>query len=109
MYWWIPVVLYSAVIRLNTVICNDLLTRSEIIRVVWSESSLTSFWIAKEAKFLHTDNEDWSDYADAQVDLSLLWMHITKTYLYNFDPHKPHFDIVKLGFMGVYIIFLIFA
>ena len=32
---------------------------------------------------------------------------ITKTYLYNFDPLKPHFCIVKLGFTGVYIIFLI--
>ena len=32
-----------------------------------------------------------------------------KTYLYNFDPHKPHFYIVKLGFTGVYIIFLISA
>ena len=30
---------------------------------------------------------------------------ITKTYLYNFDPLKPHFYIVKLGFAGVYIIF----
>ena len=35
--------------------------------------------------------------------------HITKTRLYNFDPLKPHFYIVKLGFTGVYIIFLIFA
>ena len=42
------------------------------------------------------------------------WMHkfvytfliITKTCLYNFDPLKPHFYIVKLGFTGVYIIFL---
>ena len=34
---------------------------------------------------------------------------IPKTYLYNFDPLKPHFDIVKLGFTGVYIIFLISA
>ena len=32
---------------------------------------------------------------------------ITKTYLYNFDPLKSHFYIVKLGFTGVYIIFLI--
>ena len=31
----------------------------------------------------------------------------TKTRLYNFDPLKPHFYIVKLGFTGVYIIFLI--
>ena len=29
--------------------------------------------------------------------------------LYNFDPLKPHFYIVKLGFTGVYIIFLISA
>ena len=34
---------------------------------------------------------------------------IRKTYLYNFDPLKPHFYIVKLGFTGVYIIFLISA
>ena len=34
---------------------------------------------------------------------------ITKTCLYNFDPLKPHFYIVKLGFTGVDIIFLISA
>ena len=34
---------------------------------------------------------------------------ITKTYLYNFDPHRPHFYLVKLGFTGVYIIFPISA
>ena len=34
---------------------------------------------------------------------------ITKTCLYNFDSRKPHFYIVKLGFTGVYIIFLISA
>ena len=34
---------------------------------------------------------------------------ITKTCLYNFDPLKPHFYIVKLGLTGVYIIFLIFC
>ena len=33
---------------------------------------------------------------------------ITKTCLYNFDPLKPHFYIVKLGFRGVYIIFSYF-
>ena len=31
---------------------------------------------------------------------------IKKTRLYNFDPLKPHFYIVKLGFTGVYIFFL---
>ena len=34
---------------------------------------------------------------------------ITKIYLYNLYPLKPHFYIVKLGFTGVYIIFLICA
>ena len=35
--------------------------------------------------------------------------NITKPCLYNFDPFKAHFYIVKLGFTGVYIIFLISA
>ena len=34
---------------------------------------------------------------------------ITKTQQYYFDPHKPHFYKVKLGLIGVYIIFLISA
>ena len=34
---------------------------------------------------------------------------ITKPCLYNFDPLKPHFYIVKLGFTGVFIIFFISA
>ena len=34
---------------------------------------------------------------------------ITKTHLYNFNPLEPHFYIVKLGFTGVYISFLISA
>ena len=36
-------------------------------------------------------------------------VRITKTRLYNFDPLKPHFYIVKLGFTEIYIIFLISA
>ena len=35
-------------------------------------------------------------------------MFITKTRLCNFDPLKPHFYIVKLGFTGVYILFFLF-
>ena len=41
--------------------------------------------------------------------ITVISVYITKTCLYNFDPHKPHFYIVKLGFTGAYIIFLIFA
>ena len=40
---------------------------------------------------------------------TIVGISITKTYLCNFDPLKPHFHIVKLGFTGVYIIFLISA
>ena len=42
--------------------------------------------------------------------ITLFILHfITKTCLYNFDPLKPHFYTVKLGFTGVYIIFVISA
>ena len=55
----------------------------------------------------------------SEMDSSIccyIWTHlllqtgfITKTYQYNFDPLKLHFYIVKLGFTGVYIIFIISA
>ena len=48
------------------------------------------------------------EYLKLQLLLALR-VRITKTCLYNFDPLKPHFYIVKLGFTGVYIIFLISA
>ena len=41
--------------------------------------------------------------------LNAVSYYITKTCLYNFDPLKPHFYIVKLGFTGVDIIFRISA
>ena len=41
----------------------------------WSESSLEALWIARDAKFLHADNEDWSDHTNAQTGLSLRWAH----------------------------------
>ena len=40
------------------------------------------------------------------ITVFLLQLNIRETCLYNFDPLKPHFYIVKLGFTGVYIIFL---
>ena len=39
----------------------------------------------------------------------VIQQNIMKTQLYNFDPIKPNFYTVKLGFTGVYIIFLISA
>ena len=41
------------------------------------------------------------------IIIVFLKLFYQKTCLYNFDPLKPHFYIVKLGFTGVYIIFLI--
>ena len=49
---------------------------------VWSEFSLWDQWVAKDPSFLHADSEDWSDWADAQADLSLRWAHI---YIVGFD------------------------
>ena len=42
-------------------------------------------------------------------NVNTFWLYIMKTRLYNFDPLQPHFYMVKLGFTGVYIIFLISA
>ena len=43
------------------------------------------------------------------VRMSVGYVYIPKISLYNFDHLKPHFYIVKLGFTGIYIIFLISA
>ena len=51
----------------------------------------------------------YHQYGKNKVILHNCMSHITKTCLYNFDPLKPHFYIVKLGFKGVYNIFLISA
>ena len=60
----------------------------------------------------------WEQRANLSVFVCLLnlrlfgfvcFFFITKTCLYNVDPFKPHFCIVKVGFTGVYIIFLISA
>ena len=48
------------------------------IRAVWSESSLGALWIDKGATFLQAGNGHWSDYADAQADLSLCWAHMSE-------------------------------
>ena len=42
----------------------------------------------------------------AQICKTIWFYHITKTSLCNEHPLTPHFYIVKLGFTGVYILFL---
>ena len=46
---------------------------------------------------------------DAKYNAKKYVKFIKKTCLYNADPLKPHFYIEKVGFTGVYIIFLISA
>ena len=58
---------------------------------------------------IETSKQDNADLIRRLTGTLFLFTFITKTYLYNFDPIKPHFHIVKLGFTGVYIIFLISA
>ena len=48
------------------------------IRVAWSESSLKALSIGKDTQLLCADNEDWSDFADTQADLSLRWRHMSE-------------------------------
>ena len=48
-------------------------------------------------------------YTKTHTGTSNKFAYITKTCLYNFEPLKPHFYLVKLGFTGVDIIFLICA
>ena len=48
-------------------------------------------------------------FTDLRLFEFCFYFSITKTYLYNFDPLKPHFYIVKLGFTGICIISLISA
>ena len=51
------------------------------IRTIWSESLLGAFWIAKDAKFLYADNEDWTDCADSQAVESSLGAYIKRHIL----------------------------
>ena len=89
---------------------------------VWFSHGMPHFTQSRTIKQYHiysvksrqTDSEFWADFG---VKLTIrwvkisaaIWKNIMKTCLYNFDPLKPHFYIVKLGFTGVYIIFHISA
>ena len=70
---------------------------------VWSESSLDTFWDGQGYKGPSADNEESNHNQTVRIRRVIC---ITRTCLYNVDPLEPHFYIVKLGFTGVYIIFL---
>ena len=73
----------------------------------WKRVEFTSLhlMLSAIAPGLHTDG------LDVQVsDTGSSWsFYITKTYIFNFDPLKPHFYIVKRGLQGYTLFFLISA
>ena len=75
--------------------------------VILKRIQVISFW----AKHKHVNESASTKVLCVLILAGLLIIQfrliITKTRLYNFNPLKPHFYIVKLGFTGVYIIFLI--
>ena len=67
------------------------------LRSAWAstqsdQSSLCAQWVAKEPSFLHVDREDWSDWADAQADLSLLWAHMPLCWFCHEAAQVMNFD-----------------
>ena len=96
-----------------------------VFRLQWVKKSRSvrkrTFGHVRQAKIkikislrIHADqNLHWSYYGQPWIQSFILRTmnshNITKTCLYNFDPLKPHFYIVKLGFTGVYVIVLISA
>ena len=63
---------------------------NKMICPVWSESSLYTQWITKDPRFLHADSKDWSDWADALVDLSRRWAHRSFCWFYHETAQLKH-------------------
>ena len=90
-----------------------------------SDCALPTHWSLLNILTNSERRPEWSTLANSHLVFPLListinmklWLgticfhvsrfRITKTYLYNSDPLKPHFYIVKLGFTGVYSIFFL--
>ena len=56
-------------------------------RKLWSESSVGAFWIAKDAVFLHANNEESDQIANAQTDLSLHWVRMSEVKFSRAETH----------------------
>ena len=57
------------------------------IHVVWSESSLGAFWMAKDAKFLHADKEDSDQTAPMHRLISVLVGGHVRRYIFSLCTH----------------------
>ena len=80
------------------------LDRHNAFRVHYIGANLYTVRIKRKSVFTYIQM-----HADRLCVYARIVLIITKPCLYNFDPLKPHFYVVKLGFTGVYIIFLISA
>ena len=68
------------------------------IRPVWSESLLCAQWVAKGPSFLHSlsgQQRLWSDWGDAQADLSLRWAHMPFCWFCHVAAHLFLYSILK--------------
>ena len=76
---------------------------------LWRKLSQIYQQLLIDPKLLNTTVADIILYFFFNYFSDKVMLDITKTCLCNFDHLKPHFYIVKLGFIGVYIIFHISA
>ena len=90
-------------------------TMAAILKIYFSllllnrKASWLETWLEASGWLFDQKNLNHSIRKSMMATVATILKIITKTHLYNFDPLKPHFYIVKLGFTGVYIIFLISA
>ena len=72
---------------------------------IWQCAREFRVWKGKERKCIQKGMINNSHKLVKRLSLFFFWF--MQTCLYNIDPLTPHFYIGKLGFTGVYIIFLI--
>ena len=65
--------LASALQNKQNDLCAKRRLRSTRASAQSDQSSQCAQWLAEDPMFLHTDSEDWSDWADVQADLCLRW------------------------------------
>ena len=57
------------------------------IRLVWSEPSLSAWRTIGSLATHSAHSEDWSDWADAQADLGLRWVHMPHCWFCHAPAH----------------------
>ena len=67
-----------------------------MIRVYTICHTYSNIWVAKDPSFLLVDSKDWSDWADAQADLSLNWVHMPLCCFHGEMRKKSYFTIRQI-------------